>query len=709
VADARARRERLLGLLPRVIAEQPAHSPVGVLIGLMAQSLATLDEALERTLRDHWVGLARAETAADEALALLERLGAGLGHPKLDGEPREDYRLRLMRADRLRQGATGKPVPVLAALWPEALAALVSEARNRLAAELSELAEHDGEGQALAVRDQWQRLAGLDPALREDPAALDLPADTPRAALPAAAAERWRQVLSRHWEPVLRRHWETLALEPDARPSGADALGRLGGLLGLARMGRRHLRVVEQAQQTQREKVTESFEVREDMEAFRRRIRHTARVLGQGLTNPQALLELALVALGTEPCARHRLDRDTLIAHGVAPGTTARCPGCQGAPVETCPNAAGWLVEARITDNPLRRVSWSPPAACRPGDAPFQVPSASLVTAVPELRVQAVEGRVSYPFLQNRDTGEIMLYAGDLEPGEVLSVWPQVEPEEQAVFDSHDAVNAYPWQPQYPSGSAVVVRPDGSLRDVSDRICFLTGTRFPEADVDPEDPTAPRYAAEGAAEGVRFADALNRGDKFDGAGTVFAGAEGDAGAHFGSSSQRVRTPRLRPGRDTWVYDAYTRDEVRAIVGDHPGELLEEAPEAVVAGAAALVFAWWVRPPALFRLSIPKNAHVLRADERGALELVAQLVRKARAAGVTALVDFPEPPWREEHPMADSLRIELRLKQRDTQTLGAGAPAWLSRAGLQERQRLSEGAPVFRGVHDATRFDSSSYD
>src|SRR5690242_13455765 len=104
----------------------------------MAQSLATLDEALERTLRDHWVGLARAETAADEALALLERLGAGLGHPKLDGEPREEYRLRLMRADRLRQGATGRPVPVLGALWADALAALVNEARNRLAVELSE-------------------------------------------------------------------------------------------------------------------------------------------------------------------------------------------------------------------------------------------------------------------------------------------------------------------------------------------------------------------------------------------------------------------------------------------------------------------------------------------------------------------------------------------------------------------------------------------
>lgn len=702
MADARARRERLLSLLPRVIAEQPAHSPVGVLVGLMAQSLATLDEALERTLRDHWVGLARAETAADEGLALLERLGAGLGHPKLDGEPREDYRLRLMRADRLRQGATGRPVPVLAALWAEALAALVNEARNRLAVELSDLAEHDDEGRALALRDQWQRLAGMDAALREDPAALDLPAGTPRAELPALAAERWRQVLTRHWEPVLRRHWEMLALEPDARPSGADALGRLGGLLGLARMGRRHTRAVDTS-------ATESYEVREDMEAFRRRIRHTARVLGQGLTNPQALLELALVTLGTEPCARHRLDRDTLIAHGVAPGTTARCQGCQGALVETCPNAAGWLVEARITDNPLRRMSWSPPTACRPGDAPFKVPSASLVTAVPELRVKAVDSRVSYPFLQNRDTGEIMLYAGDLEPGEVLSVWPQVEPEERAVFDSHDAVNAYPWQPQYPSGSAVVVRPDGSLRDVSDRICFLTGTRFPEADVDPEDPTAPRYAAEGAAEGVRFADALNRGDQFDGAEAVLAGPEGDVGAHFGSSSQRVRTPRLRPGHDAWVYGAYTRDEVRAIVGDHPGGLLEEAPQAVVNGAAEVVFAWWVRPPALFRLSIPKNAHVLRAAERGALELVARLVQKARAAGVTALVDFPEPPWREEHPMADRLRIELRLSQRDTQALGAGAPAWRSRAGLQERQRLSEGVPVFRGVHDATRFDSSSYD
>jgi hypothetical protein len=703
VADARARRRRLLSLLPRVIAEQPEHSPVGVLVSLMAQSLATLDEALERTLRDHWIGLARAETPADEAMAVLERLGPGLGVDKIDGEPREAYRLRLMRADRLTQDTAGKAVPALSGPWPVAVLLLVTEASNRLAADLSALDADDREGEALALRDHWQRLAGMDPALRESAEALDLGSDIPREQLPWVALERWQGVLERHWAPVLRRHWDLLALDPDARPAGADALGRLGGLLSVARMARRHTRLVG-------DNGTESFEVREEMEAYRRRVRHTARVLGQGLTNPQALLDLALVTLGTEPCARRRLDRDTLIARGMAPGVAARCAVCQGTSGVggDCPNAAQALVEARITDNPLRRREWSPPTALRPGDPAFHVESTSLVSAVPELRLKATSGRIRYPFVQNRDTGEIMLYAGELAPGEMLSVWPQVEAEEQAVFDSHEAVNAYPWQAQYPSGSAVVVRPDGSLRDVSERICFLTGTRFPEADVDPDDPTAPRYAAEGAAEGVRFADALNRGDMFDHALTVFGGEEGATGARFGSSGQRVRTPRLRPGRDAWLYGAYTRDEVRAIVGNHPGDLLEQAPDEIEDSAAELVFAWWVRPPAVFRLSIPKNPWVLRADERGALDLVARLVDKARAAGVTALVDFPERPWPEVHTMADRLRIELRMTQRDQQPLDAAAPAWRGQAAFRETQRLGAALPLFGGVHDATRFDGSQF-
>jgi hypothetical protein len=703
MADARARLRRLLGLLPRVIAEQPAQGTVGVLVRLMAQSLAALDEALERTQRDHWIALARAETPADEAMAVLERLGPRLGVQKIDGEPREAYRLRLMRADRLLWAEAGKAQAVFAQAWQDAVAQLVGEARDRLAAELSALPDGDREGEALALRDQGLRLSGMDPVLRDAAEALTLEPALARAAQPQAAAERWQTLLVRHWTPVLQRHWDLLALDPDARPTGADALGRLGALLGVARMGRRHSRAVADGR-------AESFEVREEMEAFRRRITQTARVLGQGLTNPQGLLDLALVSLGTQPCARRTLDRDTLIARGVAPGVGAACAVCRGtaAAGADCPNAARWLVEARITDNPLRRCSWSPPTALRPGDPAFHVDSASLVTAVPELRLKALDARVSYPFVQNRDTGEIMLYAGDLEPGEVLSVWPQVEPQEQAVFDSHEAVNAYAWQAQYPSGSAMVVRPDGSLRDVSERICFLTGTRFPDADVDPEDATAPRYAAEGATEGVRFADALNQGQMFDGDTAVFGGTDGSTGARFGSSGQRVRTPRLRPGRDAWLYGVYTRDEVRAIVGNHPGDLLEQAPLAVLPNRAALELAWWVRPPAVFRLSIPKNAWVLQADERGALDLVARLVDKARAAGVTALVDFPEPPWREVHAMADSLRIELRLAQRESQPLGAAAPAWRGQVALRETQRLGEAAPVFGGVHDATRFDASLF-
>ena len=59
-------------------------------------------------------------------------------------------------------------------------------------------------------------------------------------------------------------------------------------------------------------------------------------------------------------------------------------------------------------------------------------------------------------------------------------------------------------------------------------------------------------------------------------------------------------------------------------------------------------------------------------------------------------------------MADSLRIELRLAQRESQPLGAAAPAWRGQVALRETQRLGEAAPAFGGVHDATRFNASLF-
>jgi hypothetical protein len=104
----------------------------------------------------------------------------------------------------------------------------------------------------------------------------------------------------------------------------------------------------------------------------------------------------------------------------------------------------------------------------------------------PQLRLKAVEQATSYPCLHNRATGEIILYAGTLQPDEVLSVWPQVELEETRRYESHDGNLAHHWRDQYPSGSAVIIDPDGkNQRTVNASIYYLTGARFAAPDADP--------------------------------------------------------------------------------------------------------------------------------------------------------------------------------------------------------------------------------
>jgi hypothetical protein len=704
MADSLPRRRRLLSLLPRIIAEQPENSPVSVLLGIMAEALAEMDEALDRTLRDHWIGLARGETPSDEALRILERLGPHLGslEPSLDlvretGEPREDYRLRLMRADRIRVDANEKATVVLEANWVKAVRALVDEAKKRLSADLASLAPGDVEGVSLTWQDHWSRLAGSDPALRNDADALALPPVSDRKDIPEEAANRWGKVLIGHWEPVLSRHWNELGLGNNAQAGPSEALSRLGGLLGLARLKRRHRLRVNGAM--------EILEIHEEIEAYRRRIALTAQVQGYGLTSPDALLDLAIITLGAEPCSRRQGDRDAVIAHGVPLGVARSCPVCRSKSAESCPNAGQWVIEARIIDNPPQRMEmeWRLNAPLKPHGVPFNIESSSLTTAIPELRLQALDDQpIRYPYLHNRDTGEIMLYAGDIGPGQILRLRPQVDPDEWAAFDSHEAVDVYPWHGQYPSGSAVVIDRDGNSRDVSAQICFLTGTRFPEENVAPDDPDAPRYAAMDAAEGVRFADALNQGDTFDNA------RFGEA--HLGSSGQRVRMPRLRPGRDQWIYGAYEKKQVKAIVGDnHPGDLLNKAPDQVADIPVKITLAWWVRPPALFRLCIPKSDWVVRAAERGALDLLARLVQKSRAAGVTALVDFPEPTQRECHSVSERLGLSVGLNWREHHILEDTEPKWRCRVDYRETQPLAEGVLAWRGVFDVTRLDGSHFD
>ena len=291
-----------------------------------------------------------------------------------------------------------------------------------------------------------------------------------------------------------RDHWVKLAA------SDGSALERLGALLGIAR-----LTWTETANDADGNPAKITRE--EAIEAYRQRLQLTARVLTQGLTTPRALLELAIATLGAEPCPRQKRHRDATLALGFPLGTLRRCPACATGRPGPCPYAGQQVLDAWITDNPPHRrvLAWDKPL--RPSGQ-ISVDNPALDEDVPELRLKAMDQAVQYPYLQNQATGEVIFYAGTIQPGEVLSLWPQVEAEETRRYISHEPVDPHVWRKQYPSGSAVLIGVDGRIKPVSADIYSLSGAKFPLANVALGAADAPRFASMEDAEGVRFADAV---------------------------------------------------------------------------------------------------------------------------------------------------------------------------------------------------------
>jgi hypothetical protein len=471
-----------------------------------------------------------------------------------------------------------------------------------------------------------------------------------------------------------RDHWVNLAQGEAGPGEAASALERLAQPLGLARLPQ------------------------ESPEAFRQRLLLSARVFTHGLATPRALLELAIIALGAEPCAKLEANKDAILAWGLPLGTRRNCPACRGQSEGGCPNAAQRVLQAWITDNPPRRQAWSSGPLLP--EARFAVPSSSLHTDIPVLKIKAGPDAVSYPFVQNLATGEVMLYAGTLAAGATLSLWPQILEAEWRRFDSHDGIDSHPWRRQFPSGSGMVIGAQGQARAVNADIYYLFGATFP---LEEDSPNPPRFASHEASEGVRFADALSRGNAFDAANAQF-----DA-AHFGSSSQQARAPRLRPGADAWRYGVYTKADIIAVAGRNAGPLHDLAPDAAQPAAVTLEFKWFARPPAQFRLTVPRNTWVMAAEQRGAIALIRRQLQQAKAAGVEALLEFPEAPQQESHALAAALALRAAYKAQEAQALGENPPHWSSAAAQIENLSLQEGTLSWRGVFGATALDWSHFE
>ena len=448
----------------------------------------------------------------------------------------------------------------------------------------------------------------------------------------------------------------------------------------------------------------------EAAEAYRQRIQITARILTRGLTTPRALLSLAIADLGADPCPGMQSHPDATVAWGIPLGIRRSCAVCRGRDTlladrkaAACPNRDQALVDAWITENPLqekRHVEMSLRFL-----RPFTVQNISLVPDRPVVTMRATKESVICPALQNRNSGEILLFVGTLNPGEQLTIEPDASADEISMFDSFDRTGHHAWLDQSPNGRAWVTggkrnaHGEFPKRDVSDAIFYMLGHRFDE-------PVA-----------------------------VFGGAR------FGVLKQQVRSPQLQPGSSEWMLlnfalpsSVFNDDTSRfaasdalngtrfALLGKNTGHgddkfgatLLELLSRATLDAKnierpahLEVMMTWMARPPATFRLRVPKNGWVVQAERRGALALLRADMERARAAGVRSQIDFPEPVRSEMHDTAERLTglavagtWQERLEPLD-------GPVQLTVAHAdRERHAIAEGQFAFKGIFSTTRFNWS---
>ncbi|MBE0619450.1 MAG: hypothetical protein IH605_02550 [Burkholderiales bacterium] len=444
----------------------------------------------------------------------------------------------------------------------------------------------------------------------------------------------------------------------------------------------------------------------EAAEGYRQRLLITTRVTTRGLATPRALLSLAIASLGADPCPRSYRQQDATVAWGVRPGVRRTCAMCSSTGVGHCPNRESRLVEAWITENPPQEVHHQESAQRL--RRTFTVQNVSLLPDRPVVRLSTGERPAVYPGVQNRNSGEITLYAGILRPGELLTLMPGVTPEEAAPFDSYDGSGHHSWRLQSPQGRATLAAADGSERDVSNSVFYLWG------------------------------------DRFDDEKSVLGGVGHEEGMHCGVLEQMVRTPRLHTGDNEWMLltfakpestfdeetslfaDADVKDGTRFALFDRDvasssgkfaaGLLASFAHTEVGAGETDdaddllprldLDLEWVARPPATFRLRVPRNNWVIDASRRGALGLVRAEVEQARAAGVRALVDFPEPEQREKHDTSERLQLRASVDWRESAGVAETGPAIGLRATRQERHAVADGRLALLGRFGQSRLDWS---
>lgn len=420
-----------------------------------------------------------------------------------------------------------------------------------------------------------------------------------------------------------------------------------------------------------------------DEQAYRGRVALLAPRITRGLGTTRSLLSFSITALGGEPCPLLERSGDATIALGLPPGRLARCRACHGGqdmPSGPCPLRAESTMSARLVDNPrgvvgLRREAVDPGHG---GSATIHFDSDSLFADRPELELRIppdVAQAHVVPSFRSRQTGERIVVAHVLRPGETLRILPQ----------SPNDPNLPPHMQQWvdrPNPLSAVARVSGIAPEQDVPIISILGVSFDGARFGVD-----RFAPEGDA--PRFDTGHFDDSSFD---VAAAGGRLD-----------VTTPAVVPGANTWDYVPLAPHVLAGLPGEpaagaEPLDLDAEADLQPV----ALRLRWWTRPTARFQLRIPLTPTVRGVVALGAADYLRRMVDRVRPAGVTAVIDFLEPPIRESLDPSDGhhevvLSIPEPLSPLDRQSTGQALPV--------EVLEALDGAS-FGGLFDVTPFGLS---
>lgn len=446
-------------------------------------------------------------------------------------------------------------------------------------------------------------------------------------------------------------------------------------------------------------------------EAYRTRVRLLAPMLASGLATPRVLLAFALTSMHAEPCPVLERREDATQAFGMPPGTLNRCRVCRGGDVPpagaTCPFRDRVIMDATLTDNPrtrvtLRRRTLDPAPGTTeagPHSARLRVRSDSLFSSKPEVVLQVPdtsEAPVVASF-RSLSTGEEVVVAWPLAPGAILTLRPASPHDPATPRHLQRWVDRPPGEARAPARVWALAGETVTLLD--ERVFVTQGPRFDAARFSADDETV-----------------------------------SEAPAHFASLMQRIDSPSLPAGDNTWLYRPLGRDALADALADvagdfdvgpgAPGETpeerearreqvralvaqaLEDTPPEPADTAVDLTLSWWTRPPARFRLRIPRTSAVKAALATGAADYLRQMIDRVRPAGVQPIYDFAELPRQEPLEPADAL---VQLDVRAAEPLEPGDRDGLAELDAVVPEALEPADQAgFLGIFDVTPFDISRY-